>query len=225
MTWTYLIGWSLVHFLWQGALVVTGCAVVLALAGNRSPVLRYAVSVGALALMAVLPMATGMWLAQGHGRAGVTVETAEAAETAGTAATGGTAGAAGAANVAEIDAPRLRSVAPSALGTWLRPRLERAMPSLVFVWLAGVLALSLRLLGGWAWSRRLTIAGVRPAGEQYLAMLHALAVRLRVTRPVRLLESTLVQASPISTRLSVFRNGWSCHERKPFIAFSAACWA
>jgi malate dehydrogenase len=32
-------------------------------------------------------------------------------------------------------------------------------------------------------------------------------------------------ASPISTRLWVFRNGRSCQARKPFSAFSAACWA
>jgi hypothetical protein len=54
------IGWSLVHFLWQGAAVALVLAVALALLRHRSAQARWAVSCGALALMAVLPVATAL---------------------------------------------------------------------------------------------------------------------------------------------------------------------
>ena len=203
ITWTYAIGWSLVHFLWQGALVAGVAAVLLALCGRRSPALRYAVSVGALLAMAALPLGTAVRLA-----------TQPAAPALGTAApimalsgpaperTGVTAvdPATAETRTGRAGQPSPQAgvgTAPGAAVGWLRPRLERALPSLVWCWIVGVLALSLRLLGGWAWARRLTTTGVRPGAESYLAMVRDLAARLRISRPVRLLESTMVQVPAV----------------------------
>jgi beta-lactamase regulating signal transducer with metallopeptidase domain len=60
---TQAVAWALAHFLWQGALVGLLLAVILALLGRKNASLRYAVSVGALALLLALPVATSMWRA------------------------------------------------------------------------------------------------------------------------------------------------------------------
>lgn len=199
MTWTHVIGWSLVHFVWQGAAVAVACGVLLTLAGNRSPVLRYAVSVAALVVMAALPITTAIRLS-GVPRAGLATGTAltdvaaPVTDLVGAASGTVTTGMEEAKTDAAAETAR---PGPSSWVAWFRARLEHAMPSLVFLWLAGVLALSLRLLGGWAWARRLTTTGVRTASVQYSAMLKDLAARLRVTRAVRLLESTLIQVPAV----------------------------
>jgi hypothetical protein len=57
---TQAIGWALLHFVWQGALVATGLAVVLLVARRQSSTIRYAFSVAALAIMLILPIATAL---------------------------------------------------------------------------------------------------------------------------------------------------------------------
>lgn len=55
------LGWTLVHFLWQGALIAAVCA--LCFSFLRSPHARYAAGLAGLALMAAAPVLT--WLALG----------------------------------------------------------------------------------------------------------------------------------------------------------------
>ena len=50
------VGWALVRFVWQGALLGCMCAVLLMAARNRSPQLRYLVACGSLAACAALPL-------------------------------------------------------------------------------------------------------------------------------------------------------------------------
>jgi beta-lactamase regulating signal transducer with metallopeptidase domain len=71
------------------------------------------------------------------------------------------------------------------------------MPILVAAWLAGVLLFSVRLLGGWRITARLRTSGVRPAPAEWQATLNALIERLRVSRPVRLLVSSLVEVPTV----------------------------
>src|SRR5260221_1380196 len=54
------LGWTLLHFLWQGAGVAALFAVASAVC--RSASARYALAVGALVLMLVSPVVTFMWL-------------------------------------------------------------------------------------------------------------------------------------------------------------------
>jgi HEAT repeat protein len=65
------------------------------------------------------------------------------------------------------------------------------------LWLTGVVTLSLRLASGWLAARRLRALGTRPAPEACIATLHRLAARLRVSQPVRLLQSALVQVPAV----------------------------
>src|SRR4029453_13381081 len=56
----------------------------------------------------------------------------------------------------------------------VQPIVSRACPWLLMSWLAGVLLLSFRLLGGWWSTRSLRASGVSPVPEWCLAQLSAL---------------------------------------------------
>jgi hypothetical protein len=70
------------------------------------------------------------------------------------------------------------------------------MPWIVAAWTLGVLICSVRLAGGWWQARRLVTIGTRPVAERWDRVKAELAVRLELSRPVRLLESSRV-AVPI----------------------------
>ena len=59
--------WALVHFLWQGAVVALLAAAGLWAFGHRGPRTRYVIAIVGLLLMAILPPATTLYLAQGAG--------------------------------------------------------------------------------------------------------------------------------------------------------------
>ena len=79
----------------------------------------------------------------------------------------------------------------------LAPAIDRAMPWLVSGWLAGVLLLSLRLLGGWWSTRVLRVAGVSPVPEWCRAQLTTLSSRMRIARPVAIVSSIRVSVPVI----------------------------
>lgn len=56
-------GWSLLHFVWEGAVVAILLAAVLKLLHAQSPQLRYTVACCALVLMTILPLITSGYLA------------------------------------------------------------------------------------------------------------------------------------------------------------------
>jgi hypothetical protein len=56
------VGWSLIHFLWQGALVALALELVLQAMRERSARARYAARCAALGAMALLPLGTFLWL-------------------------------------------------------------------------------------------------------------------------------------------------------------------
>ena len=55
-----VLGETLLHFLWQGALVAGLLAVALHVLRGASPNLRYALCAGAMGLLLLLPVATGV---------------------------------------------------------------------------------------------------------------------------------------------------------------------
>ena len=64
-------------------------------------------------------------------------------------------------------------------------------------WLAGVTVLSARLCAGWLFLQRLRLRATQPVAAAWEAALRRLAARLRVSRPVRLVESTLVEVPSV----------------------------
>jgi beta-lactamase regulating signal transducer with metallopeptidase domain len=76
--------------------------------------------------------------------------------------------------------------------TWTET-IELWLPWVSLAWLGGVVVLSLRNLGGWIGVQRLRHAGTAPVCQELADRARARVARMRVGRPVRVLQSTLVE--------------------------------
>jgi beta-lactamase regulating signal transducer with metallopeptidase domain len=176
------VGWALVHFLWQGALIAVLLANIMSFIPRRAAEARYLAACAAMLLMLASPIVTTAILAT-HGKDALTSNAPGASRQSMTAGDGMTA---------------LPDAAPSAPSSNLwRERLTEwityGLPWLISTWLAGVLLLSVRLLTGYVSAQRFKVRETRPVAEQWEETLHSLCRRFGVPRPVRILESALVQ--------------------------------
>jgi GWxTD domain-containing protein len=174
----HALGWSLLHFLWQGTVIAILLASVQGLARVRSPQIRYAASCCALALMVILPLATFARLAAAR-------PITEIATTS-----------------SSLD----RSPAfhlDNGLGTtepWLERvtgQLDRFVPWILSVWGAGVILLLGRLNLGLMAVRRMKSLGAEPVPRELQFRLHQLSQRLGVEQTVKLANSALVQVPTV----------------------------
>jgi len=170
-----LLGATLLHFLWQGVLIAAVYAV--ARRGTARPDVRYLLACAALAAMAASPVATWMALRPSPPEAIA---------------------------AASLPAPHVPSAAAGfrgALPGFLAAGYERIPPAwlswVAAVWMAGVVVFWLRLLGGWIVADRLRRWQVLPAPQQWQQAFDRLRAQLRVSRPVRLLVSGLLQAPAV----------------------------
>jgi beta-lactamase regulating signal transducer with metallopeptidase domain len=177
---------ALLHFLWQGALVAFLLAVANAALQRATARARYAAACAALALMLVLPVAT-VWRISSVGGAGAVPVPAV---------------------LLEGPAANLASSAPAPVAWMARTAslpaapIAAAEPWILLVWLLGVCALSVRFLGGFAAAERLKRRRTNPVESAWERRFDELARRLRVSRPVRLLESALVR---VPTAIGIVR--------------------
>jgi len=160
------LGWTLVHSLWEGAGVAFALAIVLGLA--RSSRVRYAAACFALLAM-LIGFGTTLYrlMPREIGRA-ATVRTLPLPT-----------------NPAVDDRPAANNRTPwdaSELLPWLAP-----------IWLAGVFLFQLRCLVSWAAAARLRKIGVCGAAVEWVERLDDLRGRLRMSRPVTLLESCFAE--------------------------------
>jgi GWxTD domain-containing protein len=163
------LGWTLIHFVWEGLLIAALLAAVLALRGTASARLRYGLA--ALAMAAMLA-AFGVTLARlWPSHAGVPVVR-------NTVPPGGA--------FALSRAPSIPAPPPVD-----KPGPESPVPWLVPFWMLGVFAFQVRTLGGWVAAQRLRSVGVCPAPDAWQQRFQVLGKRLRLARPVALLESCL----------------------------------
>jgi beta-lactamase regulating signal transducer with metallopeptidase domain/HEAT repeat protein len=204
------VGWALVHFVWQGALVALVVAVTLRWMRDASASARYALAAGALFAMMLLPAATAWRLVRADMRpatealeaaADVAIAEPRPALTPPVARTTmdrragdpGSAPPAGSER-ASVDriVPHTADGARSPRRGPARPRVDALLPWLVAAWAGGVLLLSARLFGGWLRARRLSSRGVSAAPDACRAAFARLAARLEVRRTVRLFESHVI---------------------------------
>ena len=157
-------GWTLIHSLWEGAIIALIVAITLSLI--RSSSARYIVASVGMLVMLVCSIATfiEMWPAR---------ESADSVRTYPDARI----------NFANSsDVPSFPSI---------RNRLENLPPWTAPFWMAGVLILSVRHLRNWTAARTLQRTGVCSAPDIWQQRLVDLAALIRVSRPVMLLESGL----------------------------------
>jgi beta-lactamase regulating signal transducer with metallopeptidase domain/HEAT repeat protein len=193
-----VIGWALVHSLWQGAVITVAATVALALARHASARSRYGICLAALFLTVAAPFATSVLfdvpefrLPDGASAApGAPIVRDEngalsrATSTTLIALDGGESSAAPGDAMPEAGVG-LRAGLTSAARAWL----NRLMPYLVALWLAGVAILSLRLAGGIRYTRRLLRGAMRPSDPRLEAAVRRLAAIVGVRRAVRVLET------------------------------------
>jgi len=176
------LGWTLLHLLWQGAVVALLLAIVLRFLRKSSANLRYVVACSALAVVVILPVVTIRLVPAPPSYALLEAESASLLPPM--------------AEAMKIVPVNLEAVEPfPAIG--LKQRvvnlLEPTLPYIVAGWVLGVFTLSLWHLGGWTHVRRIRRRLTKQADETLLLTLRNLAGRLRIARAVQLFESALVQ--------------------------------
>lgn len=162
--WIQALGWTLVHFLWQGLVVGLAYAAVRALLPKTHCHARYAAGLAALALLALWPLATFVALRPRGLAADVVGGVITAAPTVGAAATGA------------YD---------------LATRVGGLLPWLVSLWLLGVFVVGWRALREWhhlvQLARRWSVAS-----PELETLVQALNRRFGFMRRVRVLVCTRV---------------------------------
>ena len=183
----YGLAHGLLHSLWQCALIALLLAGALALLRGSGSNVRYVASCCAMALMLLLPSAT-VWKFLSSSSSVQMVDASEVA------------GAPGEFVIEPAPGGRLyekpvMSSAGSLQPAWGESPTERAarlLPWLTLVWLAGVMLLSARTLGGLVLARRMKLHGARPVAGPWRERAAEIARKLSVSSPVKVLESSLV---------------------------------
>jgi beta-lactamase regulating signal transducer with metallopeptidase domain/HEAT repeat protein len=184
-----ILGWTLLHSLWQGALIAAALAAFFFLTAGRSPSLRYWAGLVGLLAMVALPLATAFQTAPDD--AGYATLSPEAPTTL-PAVPSSDVTPTLASETSAKSSPANATVGSTVTSLISRtePIVERIMPWLVTAWLLGLLLSSVRLFGGLARTRQLTRRGVSKASRVIDERIRALAHRINVRRAVRVLEST-----------------------------------
>ena len=203
---TRALGWTLLHSLWQGALVAAVLAGALLLLRRQRAEVRYIVSTGALGVVVALACLTfGLYFNSGPADKLLSefgslkqIETPAARASSVTKAVRTSAALAALAILKPAVAVTAvaSQPAPAARLGWLAAGLryfDCQLPLLVLAWLLGLLAMSLRMLGGLLYVQRLRRYRVRPLSAAWQERLAALVARSSARRPVQLLESALVR--------------------------------
>jgi beta-lactamase regulating signal transducer with metallopeptidase domain len=193
------VGWTLLHFIWQGALVGGLTAIALAMLHRSASDVRYVVAAIGLSLMVTLPAVTviQVWRSTTGGAASFVSDRTSVSSTSGIAVSSG---------VSRTRPPVADSANPTVTNAEIdrRPvasidalRVEPWLPVFVIVWCCGVVILTLRLMSGWFWVQRMKSRGTGPVAEALQQTAARLVRRLHIRRHVRLLQSTLVDVPTV----------------------------
>jgi beta-lactamase regulating signal transducer with metallopeptidase domain/beta-lactamase class D len=192
------LGWTLLHFTWQGTLVAILLGSALALLRRHSANARYIMAMIAMLLVLALPVATFLHLSLASRSLGIDETMPDSMLTESAQAPAPT-------NQSDDESSfrsrvsRVSSAlslsAPSQGG--LGDGFASSLPWLVFVWLGGVSILSIRLIGGWKRAQHLRRHGTKHLSEAWQERLTLLARRIGVHRPVSLYESALVEVPTV----------------------------
>lgn len=158
------LGWGLLHFLWQGALIAAAAAIAMKIA--QSARTRYAIACSALLSMPAV-FAVTAWLSiprmATRSMAPLVQAPGDAAPAAGVAAS-----------------PSFHDFASYV--KWAAP-----------VWLAGVVFVLLYRFAAWIVAMRLRRRGTCAAPDEWMERAQALAARIGVSRPVILMQSAMAE--------------------------------
>ncbi len=194
--WVPVVGWALVHFVWQGALIHAVAGVALRIVSARHSRARYLIAVAALTLMFAAPIVTVMRTAPslaGAGPVAAFAEVAAADAVAGLAELRASAAGAATSPTAVVVAREssgvrvvLRSVTAGSLAPLLR--------LVVVVWLLGVVLFLLRLAGGLVLVRQWRTRQASRVSREVAEVARVVAARVGLRGSVKVLQSTRAAA-------------------------------
>ena len=205
---------ALLHFVWQGAALALFALLLLLSLRRAAPTARYLAALLILAAMSICPLVTFLVDPALPGARNTMVQTAASRPAANASQPTAQLPAAEpdssrlpAAPTAQLPTPSIdflahpanfptivppRSVGESLLRAFY-DRLEGNLAPILIGWFCCVVVLSTRLLLGWLGAERLWRQGLKPLRGRWPAALKRMSHSLQVSRPVRLLESSLVQ--------------------------------
>jgi uncharacterized protein (TIGR03435 family) len=172
-------GWTLVHFVWQGAIIALLAGAALRLLRSASSQTRYVVGCAALAAMLASPI--------------ITVRLITASEPTATAIEASRS--APAANVAAATSALRAFVVPATDTLERRSQhtgFDAFLPVAVTMWLVGVAFLLVRLAGGWWHVRRLHRTSLAMTASRWQAASERIASHLHLGCGVHVVDSPLV---------------------------------
>jgi len=191
------VGWSLIHFIWQGTLVAMVLSSANVFLKNRSANARYVAACGALFLMLALPVGTAIsYYAQPvelpfslKPSQPVVADTSDSA-------------------IQQKRAIQSEGVFPATQAEPLQPssvsllqiardRLIYLMPWFVAIWAIGVFALSLRFVGGMAMMRKMRRSETNTTEAWLQERVNEICAQIRISRPVVVCQSLLVEVPTV----------------------------
>jgi beta-lactamase regulating signal transducer with metallopeptidase domain/uncharacterized protein YnzC (UPF0291/DUF896 family) len=171
----HALGWSLVHFLWQGTALAALAAILMGLCRTSSA--RYIVSVSVLSVMLLAPVATLLYMQQSNPPSSFRKSSPFVS----------------AAWPLPVNHGPAAVVSPAPKPT---TSLD-ALPWLVEAWLFGVALLSLRSAGGFALLERERRKRSSVVSKQILGSCHTLQDHLGITRAIQYCQCKWLQAPAV----------------------------
>ena len=193
------LGLTLVHFLWQGALVAVVFAVLLYLLKDSKAATRYRTACIGLVLMSVLPIATYTYLYSTveTGFQSVNLTQPQLAPPPSSDLLAATLPPIEAGTLEPIVNPRAGAPFADVQFTGIKTltssvNLKTYLPWLVAIWLLGVMGLSIRLIGGLFLTYQLSTKATKPVSATLEASLQTVLKKLDIRQQVKLRESLAV---------------------------------
>lgn len=188
-----LLAWTLVHFVWEGALIGLCVYLLLRRSAAAASVVRYGIGVASLVAMLLVPAVTFLVLVR---------ETRDAVPAASWPATAPSGSISGVIIADSLDSGRglgLVSSESSRRHAMPPPPAHSSVwsPVIVLTWTFGVGVLSLRLAGAWFLTRRYVWRATLPIEARLEDLAREIAVRLHLRRSPRLAGSAMVDVPTV----------------------------
>lgn len=164
------LGWTLLHSLWQGALIALVVFILLRLLMLKSSAVKYMVTLGGLTLQLIVSVVTFVYLYEP-----VTFQAATPPKTE-------------VPNVIVIDTPLASA---DVLDSWIIA-LQNYLPMIVLIWLSGAFIFSLRVVASGFYITQLRKHTTPVVSDEVLDMMDCWLLRLGISRKVQLAESVCV---------------------------------
>jgi bla regulator protein BlaR1 len=190
-TLVHQIGWSLIHSLWQDALIGLALAAILKLFSHAKPQSRYFIACTALAAMIILPVVTTYVL---HIRQNEPLEIVVDDDSAAVMSvdsnfqnirvTG---------NEDITGTQKINWINRTITETWIiSERVEKFLPWMILLWLVGVVIYAIKLGGGLFRAANLRKAPVNASNPKLDDLVNGLTSRLSIKRKIKIYESSLI---------------------------------